>query len=138
VQYLQANTASAWYTPGDLQRRPAVPARAIVVDRLVALVGHDRAAVVSPVPSPRSVGSPLTVAAAGETCLRLSEIRRVLSASEAPAPKLRRASCDMALAAEPDNLRCRGGARPAVTPGGEARDAARGGRTGTPGVFRDL
>jgi TPR repeat protein len=49
---------------------------------------------------------PLSVAAAGETCLRLSENPREYLSGEAMQRRqeLRRASCDMAFAAEPDNL----------------------------------
>ena len=49
---------------------------------------------------------PLTVAEAGETCLRLSENSREYLSSEATQRRqeLRRTSCDMAFAAEPDNL----------------------------------
>ncbi|MDO9295834.1 hypothetical protein [Bradyrhizobium sp.] len=49
---------------------------------------------------------PLTAAEAGETCLRLSENPPEYLSSEAMRRRqeLRRASCDMAFAAEPDNL----------------------------------
>ena len=49
---------------------------------------------------------PLTVASAGETCLRLSENAREYLSQEATRRRqeLRRASCEMAFAAEPDNL----------------------------------
>jgi TPR repeat protein len=49
---------------------------------------------------------PLTAASAGETCLRLSENSREYLSGEAAERRqeLRRASCDMAFAAEPNNL----------------------------------
>lgn len=50
---------------------------------------------------------PLTAAEAGETCLRLSENSREYLSGEAASRRqeLRRTSCDMAFAAEPDNLK---------------------------------
>lgn len=50
---------------------------------------------------------PLTAAAAGETCLRLSQNSSEYLSGEAAERRqeLRRASCDMAFAVEPDNLR---------------------------------
>ncbi|MES2197476.1 MAG: hypothetical protein V4517_23910 [Pseudomonadota bacterium] len=50
---------------------------------------------------------PLSAAAAGETCLRLSQNSSEYLSGEAAERRqqLRRTSCDMALAAEPDNLR---------------------------------
>ncbi|MDP1883703.1 MAG: hypothetical protein Q8K88_12610, partial [Bradyrhizobium sp.] len=50
------------------------------------------------------VSPPLTVAAAGETCLRLSENSSEYLSEQATQRRqeLRRRSCDMALAAEPD------------------------------------
>ncbi len=91
--------------------RPS-PTRAIVTGiALVAAVGAVAALFLtslSPVAEPAAVPSesPLTVAAAGETCLRLSENPTGYLSSEARhrRQKLLRASCDMALAAEPDNL----------------------------------
>lgn len=49
---------------------------------------------------------PLSVAAAGETCLRLSQNSKEYLSGEAARQRqeLRRTSCDMAFAAEPDNL----------------------------------
>lgn len=59
------------------------------------------------VPEPAAAPEPpLSVAAAGETCLRLSENSKEYLSGEAASRRqeLRRTSCDMAFAAEPDNL----------------------------------
>ena len=57
-------------------------------------------------PAVVETGPPLTAATAGETCLRLSENAREYLSQEATRRRqeLRRASCEMAFAAEPDNL----------------------------------
>ncbi len=92
--------------------RPS-PTRAIVT--WIGLVAADLGAVVAMLltwsqepeePAVVETSPPLTAAEAGETCLRLSENPPEYLSSEAMRRRqeLRRASCDMAFAAEPDNL----------------------------------
>jgi TPR repeat protein len=79
-----------------------------VLAAIAAVVAMFLAPLSPEVAEPAAVPSepPLTVASAGETCLRLSENPREYLSSEAMRRRqeLRRASCDMAFAAEPDNL----------------------------------
>ncbi len=101
-------------TPPKIQASDGLksPTRAIVLwITLFAAIGALVTLLLSP-PWPEAAETtaapepPLTAAVAGETCLRLSQNSNEYLSGEAAERRqeLRRASCDMAFAAEPDNL----------------------------------